>query len=1008
METEKTGLTSVRSPPDLSLSLLGELSLGRAGAGVALPASKRTRALLGFLIANPGPHARQTLCDLLWEGPDDPRAALRWSLTKLRPLLNDVAHERLLADREHVEFLPTNAWTDVGAIGELSRGNDSTVAALERAAHLFRGEFLDGLELPSCYRFHHWCMAERERWGSVRRTLLTQLIDGLADHPDRALPFTRMLVAADPLSELAHGTLVDLLAKLGRRDAAAEHYVYARAMLARETGAPLTGELRRPPSARAAPPLASTASATAAEVAAGQTIIGREREKALIAQILASATKLQDGKSGAIFLGEPGIGKSSLLRHAAAQAASLGYVVLSARCFEAEAIRPYGCWIDMLSKPLAAKGETQGLTSPFEVDVALQTASATIGRTSLFSSLVTYLGRLAADSSVLVSIDDMQWIDEGSASLLHYVLRNPTSLPKVTFLGGGRSGEIEDNRWARGVMEGLLTVELGPLAATDAARFFAPHTSTDRLAHALRQSGGNPFLLEELATADTSDSTADFDTLVTGRLARLSTPENDILQFASATARDFQPETIGEALGMADIDLVAALDRLERRGLLKATPKGTVDFAHDLFRQATYRALSQPKRRMIHRQLARVMERHAKNNPSLWGELAYHSGSAGEHGQAVEACTKAGEHCLRVFANAAAVDIADQGLAHLDFLATDANRMRSKLDLLSVKVFASASLGMRPKPHLFDNLRDTVESAELLGLGELAAYGWHLISWSMKQGNDSAGAERAILRAEEWSRSAGDHLRCEQLALSGRCLLEVEGDIGRARVFLAEAGHLASCLNVRMVELDWGDALIARWDGELPIAIDLMRRALKLSRLRQDRWREIECLVWIVKLEIEAGNVDLDAYLAEIDALAERLGDGPSPVAATFRVLTSMLGGSVADRARLGGCLMALRALDDKAQLAYVLNQFASVFLDRGEAGLAEAYASEALEAATAVNRPTEMFVAKSILRLICGRASNAEELDSLSSDLSARAREFLEKARASRTIPTPTQTNIL
>src|ERR1700681_4520493 len=74
----------------LAIRLLGEIKVDRGAITVALPASKRTRALLGFLAATAKPQPRQALCDLLWDGPDDPRAALRWSLTKLRPLVNDV------------------------------------------------------------------------------------------------------------------------------------------------------------------------------------------------------------------------------------------------------------------------------------------------------------------------------------------------------------------------------------------------------------------------------------------------------------------------------------------------------------------------------------------------------------------------------------------------------------------------------------------------------------------------------------------------------------------------------------------------------------------------------------------------------------------------------------------------------------------------------------------------------------------------------------------------------
>src|SRR5450755_1641907 len=83
------------------IRLLGDLQVTRGGQVVALPASKRSRALLGYLIATGTPQSRQALCDLLWDGPDDPRAELRWSLSKLRPAIDDPGVARIDADREH-------------------------------------------------------------------------------------------------------------------------------------------------------------------------------------------------------------------------------------------------------------------------------------------------------------------------------------------------------------------------------------------------------------------------------------------------------------------------------------------------------------------------------------------------------------------------------------------------------------------------------------------------------------------------------------------------------------------------------------------------------------------------------------------------------------------------------------------------------------------------------------------------------------------------------------------
>ena len=74
--------------PLLQIQLLGELGVYRDGERLGLPPSKKTRALLAYLVATRRPHTRAQLCALLWDGPDDPRAQLRWSLTKVRPLVD--------------------------------------------------------------------------------------------------------------------------------------------------------------------------------------------------------------------------------------------------------------------------------------------------------------------------------------------------------------------------------------------------------------------------------------------------------------------------------------------------------------------------------------------------------------------------------------------------------------------------------------------------------------------------------------------------------------------------------------------------------------------------------------------------------------------------------------------------------------------------------------------------------------------------------------------------------
>ncbi|HUF81539.1 MAG TPA: transcriptional regulator, partial [Burkholderiales bacterium] len=68
----------------LEIRVLGDLIVARDSQPVGLPPSKKTRALLVYLACIGRPQRRERLCELFWDVPDDPRGALRWSLSKIR------------------------------------------------------------------------------------------------------------------------------------------------------------------------------------------------------------------------------------------------------------------------------------------------------------------------------------------------------------------------------------------------------------------------------------------------------------------------------------------------------------------------------------------------------------------------------------------------------------------------------------------------------------------------------------------------------------------------------------------------------------------------------------------------------------------------------------------------------------------------------------------------------------------------------------------------------------
>src|SRR5204863_8890289 len=161
------------------------------------------------------------------------------SLTKIRPLL-DEGGTRLQADRERVAFERAGATVDTVALrAALADGVEgSTTDVLRAAAARFRGEFLEGLDLPSCYRFHEWCVGEREELRALRVRLLAELRARLEPTaPEEALAYARERVRVDPLTEAAHVDVVRLLGRLGRVREAQAQYETCRRILETELGA---------------------------------------------------------------------------------------------------------------------------------------------------------------------------------------------------------------------------------------------------------------------------------------------------------------------------------------------------------------------------------------------------------------------------------------------------------------------------------------------------------------------------------------------------------------------------------------------------------------------------------------------------------------------------------------------------------------------------------------------------------------------------------------------------
>ena len=1035
-------------PSSLEIRLLGELTVLRAGRPVVLPASKKTRALLGYLVvcgSAGGALPRSRLCELFWEGPLDPRAALRWSLTKLRPLLDDGGERRLVGDRERVGFAPAGAALDLAAVhGAVAGGLDrASTAALCEAVSLFRGELLEGLELPDCYRYREWLLAEREALRSLRRSILAALVIRLRETPAEALRHARAWVGIDPLDEPAQAAVIRLLGELGQVREAQAQYESCRRMLREELGTapseeveearrgltPLAPLSHRPPFRRERGEIPRTASellgggaplpgagGAMGEGLGVRPLVGRARERAELAALLDAAAR---GEGGTVLLvsGEPGMGKSRLLAELADLARSRGGTVLSGRSFEAEMVRPYGAWIDALrSIPLGdAVAPFRRELAPLLSELGPAPPAAAGDRGRLFDAVHQLLGGIGESTApTVVVLDDLHWLDDASAALLHYVAR--AGAGSLLLACAARPGELADNPAALALVralgrEGRLhPLELAPLSAEETAELVRGVVAAAEGERAFAESGGNPLFALEVARAlargegTLSDSLSG---LLRERLERLDGRAREILPWAAALGRGFAAELLASATGLPPSELLAGLGELERHGILRPSRETALDFSHDLLRQAAYRQLSEPRRRLIHRQIARVLAALPDVDGALAGDVAHHAGLGGDDELAVAAAVRAGERCLRLFAPAEAAEVAERALPFVRHLPRD-RRLCLHVNLL--KIYVHSSLGRRHAPELERELASLVAQAEEVGLHAEVQTGLYLLSVLSEEGGNFAAAETHSLRAVEATRDADPATAVRALANTGRCLAQLEREPRRAEALLAEAAELARELNGHqgheVIDLPWGLGLCHLFAGRDEEAARSLERALQMARHAGEHWAECECMARLAMLDLEAGRPALAlARVPELAAVAAKLGEGSEgPLAEALAALACLALGAPGAEERLEAALAILRDIDTKGLLAYVQNLAAEIDLAAGRPGRAAQRAEEALRAASVVDRRSQIALARAALAeaaLAAGdretAAAHLRETAGAAADphrLNARARRAVERAR--------------
>ncbi|QMU73036.1 AAA family ATPase [Streptacidiphilus sp. P02-A3a] len=351
-------------------------------------------------------------------------------------------------------------------------------------------------------------------------------------------------------------------------------------------------------------------------------LIGRDRELRLLTDMIDS---VRDEGAALVVVGDPGVGKTSLLRAAAAHGKSVGSTVLSVVGVEAEVHLPFA-GLHQLLRPVLA--ETHRLPTP-QRD-ALHAAfgmrlsdAADGGAPELFMiglATLNVLTDVAARQPLLVVVDDVQWLDRPTQDVLGFVARRIGSDP-CALIGVVRAGH--DIAFAAA---DLPQLNLGRLAEQDARELLHKHAAdlgyADR-ERILREAAGNPLALTELPLALRSASrlaaeyrerppqrlqlTARLERAFAARLGDLPPLCQDALLVAAVDDTDDLREIIAGATILAGQPArIAVLEDAVAAGLIRFDDFHA-HFRHPLVRAAIINKESVARKQAAHEALAEVL-----------------------------------------------------------------------------------------------------------------------------------------------------------------------------------------------------------------------------------------------------------------------------------------------------------------------------------------------------------------------------------------------------------------
>jgi len=362
-----------------------------------------------------------------------------------------------------------------------------------------------------------------------------------------------------------------------------------------------------------------------------QVLIGRASE---LAELDRGLDRLGAGQPWFVqIIGEPGIGKSRLLLELVRRARARGYLVLAGRAAEFEQDLPFAVlrdacndYLGSIDRRLRLSLRSETLSELAAVFPSLGGAGPDLGddRYRTHYAIRALLEWLAARQPTVVALDDVHWADAASVEVIAHLLRR-FSGPVLGALAArqrpARLAAVLDSATRTGFG---TRIELAPLTAAEAESLMEPGLDTDERAILYRQSGGNPFYLEQLSRAavpaggrhrlayehpaDEWRPPAAVSASIREELSGLAAKTRVTVDAAAIAGESFEPQLVAAIAERPEPVTLAAFDELLAVDFIRPTDAPRrFRFRHPIVRRVVYDQLPRAWRLGAHARAAAAL-----------------------------------------------------------------------------------------------------------------------------------------------------------------------------------------------------------------------------------------------------------------------------------------------------------------------------------------------------------------------------------------------------------------